>query len=105
MQGTMLGLLMRTARQEALTPWAGLVQCNKLYDRIFQGGSCRLIKLGPKEARLEVVNNRLFSLEHFRNGFRGIVCAGAELFCEKAYAHELPKLSGATNLGVRISWE
>lgn len=62
------------------------------------------MKLGPKEARLEMVNNQLFALSHFRNGFRGLTCAGAELFCEKAYAHELPRLTGPTSLGLRVSW-
>jgi hypothetical protein len=103
-QGTMLGLLVRTAKQAGLTPWTGLSQCNKLYDRLFRGGSVKLIKLGPKEARLEVVNNRLFALAYFRNAFRGLVCAGAQLFCEKAYVHELPKLTGTTSLGMRVSW-
>lgn len=103
-QGTILGLLVRTAKQAGLTPWTGLSQCKKLYERLFQGGAVKLVKLGPKEARIEVVNNRLFSFAYFRNGFRGLACAGAELFCEKAYAHELPKLSGPTSLGLRVSW-
>jgi hypothetical protein len=103
-QGTMLGLLTRTAKQDEVTPWTGLLQCHKLYERIFQGGSPRLIRIGAKDARLEIVNNRLFSFEHFRNGFRGIVSGGVELFAKKSYVHELPKLTSATSLGLRISW-
>jgi len=103
-QGTMLGLVVRTAKQAGLTPWMGLGQSDRLYERLFQGGSVKLVKLGPKEARMEVVNNPLFALAYFRNGFRGIVCAGAQMFCEKVYAHELPKLTSATTLGLSISW-
>jgi hypothetical protein len=103
-QGTMLGLLVRTAKQAGLTPWTGLGQSTKLYERLFQGGSVRVVKLGPKEARVEMVNNRLFAFSYFRNAFRGLVCAGAMLFCEKAYAHELPRLTGPTTMGVRVSW-
>jgi len=103
-QGTILGLLVRTAKQAGLTPWTGLSSGNRMYERLFVGGGVCLTKLGPKEARLEVVNNQLFGLAYFRNGFRGIVATGAELFCEKAYVHELPKLTSATSLGMRVSW-
>jgi hypothetical protein len=103
-QGTMLGLVVRTAKSSGLTPWMGLSQCTKLYERLFDGGSVKLVKLGPKDARMEVVNNPLFAIGYFRNGFRGTVCTGAEFFCEKAYAHELPKLTSETTLGLRISW-
>ena len=103
-QGTMLGLVVRTAKHAGVTPWAGLAQCTKLYERLFQGGSIRLTRLGPKEARFEIVNNRLYVHTYFRNAFRGVVCAGAQLFCQKAYAHEVPKLTGATSVGLRVSW-
>jgi hypothetical protein len=103
-QGTMLGLVVRTAKEAGLTPWMGLSQSARLYERLFQGGSVKLVKLGPKEARLEVVNNRLFSLAYFRNGIRGLVCSGAQLFCKKAYVHELPRLTNATAMGLLVSW-
>ncbi len=103
-QGTILGLVVRTAKQAGLTPWTGLGSGNRMYERLFIGGGLCLIKLGPKEARMEIVNNPLFGFTYFRNGFRGIVATGAELFCAKAYVHELPKLTSATSLGLRISW-
>jgi hypothetical protein len=68
------------------------------------GGGVCLIKLGPKEARLETANNPLFSKGYFRNGYRGIVCAGTELFCERAYAVELPKYTDETRQGLKVSW-
>jgi hypothetical protein len=103
-QGTMLGMIVRTAKDAELSPWTALTQCARLYERLFQGGSIKLTKLGAKDGRMEIVNNRLFAFSYFRNGFRGLVCAGAELSCAKAYAHELPRLSSDTTLGLRISW-
>jgi hypothetical protein len=103
-QGTMLGMIARTAKDMGLTPWTPLGQCDRLYERLFQGGSIKLTKLGPKDARMEIVNNRLFAFAYFRNGFRGLVCAGAELGCRKAYAHELPRMGSETALALRISW-
>lgn len=103
-QGTLLGLVVRTAKTAGLTPWAGLTNCTRLYTRLFQGGSVRLLKLGPKEARLELVNNPIVASPHFRNGFRGVTVAGAELFCQKAYGHEIPKMTTPTGFAMRISW-
>jgi hypothetical protein len=103
-QGTILGLLVRTAKSAGTTPWAGLTHCTQFYERLFMGGSVQLVKLGPKEARLDTVNNPLFAFPYFRNAYRGIVCSGTELFCEKAYAVELPKYTSDTALGLRVSW-
>ena len=68
------------------------------------GSSVRLLKLGPKEARLETVNNPLFCFNYFRNAYRGIVCAGTELFCKKAYVKEVTPMCNERCLGVRLSW-
>jgi hypothetical protein len=103
-QGTLLGLVVRTAKTAGLSPWAGLSNARRLYTRLFQGGSVRLVKLGPKEARVELVNNPLFANAHFRNGLRGLTVAGAELFCEKAYGTELARLSTPTSFAMRVSW-
>jgi hypothetical protein len=104
-QGTMLGMIARTAKDMAATPWTALAQCDRLYERLFQGGSIKVTKLGPKDARMEILNNRLFAFAYFRNGFRGLVCAGAEMLGRaKAYAHELPRLGSETALALRISW-
>jgi hypothetical protein len=103
-QGTVLGLFVRTARTSGATPWTGLSQCNRLYERVLKGGSVRLVKLGPKEARIEIVNNTLVAHSHFRNGLRGIVCAGGELFAEKVYVHELPRHTTSKDFGMRVSW-
>lgn len=103
-QGTLLGLVVRTAKTAGLSPWAGLSNCTRLYLRLFQGGSVRLVKLGPKEARLELVNNPLAASQHYRNGFRGVAVAGAELFCQKVYGTEMPKMTTPTGFALRLAW-
>jgi hypothetical protein len=103
-QGSILGLMVRTAKTAGLTPWTGFSHATRLYERLFRGGSVRITKLGPKEARVEMVNNRLYGIDYFRNGFRGIIRGGLQLFCEKVYARELPKLSSDTTYGLVVSW-
>jgi hypothetical protein len=103
-QGSILGLMVRTAKSSGLTPWAGLRNCPLFYERMFIGGAVSLVKLGPKEARIELVSNPLFGIPYFRHALRVIATTGIELFCEKAYSYELPKHLGPTAFSFRLSW-
>jgi hypothetical protein len=103
-QGTFLGVTLRTVRGAGVTPWNGLSACGRLYERLFVGGAVQLVKLGPKEARLDFVNNALFGLPYFRFALHGVVATGAELFCAKAYVHDLPRYESPTSVSLRVSW-
>jgi hypothetical protein len=103
-QGSILGLMVRTAKTSGLTPWTGLRNCRLFYERMFQGGAVSLVKLGPKEARIELVRNPLFAIPYFRHGLRVIAMTGIELFCKKAYSYELPKFAGPASFAFRLSW-
>jgi hypothetical protein len=74
----------------------------KLYERLFDGGACWVVKTGPKDARMEVVANPIVSIAYFRNAMRGVWLAGLELFCEKAYITELGHTP--TSDKVKVSW-
>ena len=102
-QGTVLGIVLRLAKSTGATVWTAFTQIQKLYDRVFnQGGAVSVIKLGPKEARIEFIQVPLCEMAYFRGGLRGIITAGAELFCRKAIIRE----TNATKASVtyRASW-
>ncbi len=103
-QGTILGLMVRTAKTSGLTPWAGLKNCPLLYERMFIGGAVSVVKLGPKEARVELVSNPLFGIPYFRQGLRALATSGIELFCERAYSYDVQRLSGPSSFAFRLSW-
>ncbi len=103
-QGTVLGLMVRTAKTSGMSPWAGLRNCTLFYDRVFRGGGVSLVKIGPKEARVEVAGNPLCAIPYFRQGLRAVTVTGAQLFCAKAYSQELPRYTNSTSLGFRLSW-
>jgi hypothetical protein len=103
-QGSLLGVVLRTAKGAGISPWTGLMMCSRLYDRLFLGGSVQLVKLGPKEARLEVINNPCVAIAYWRSGFRGIVASATQLFASKSYVTELPKLTSSWQFAMRISW-
>ena len=104
--GTFLGMMVRSAKTAGVTPWSALGYTQKLYDRLFQGGGdMSVLKLGPKDARAEVVGVPLVRVPYFRNGFRGLYQAGVGLFCEKVYTYDTsPASSSDDTFAVRISW-
>lgn len=102
---TALSFAVRVARGAGVTPWTILAQLQRIWDRTCMGGGGVAVwKLGPKEARLEVVGFPLAELRYNRITFRGIVGATVELFCEKLYVKEIPELCDRRSLGFRLSW-
>ena len=104
-QATLLGTVARLAQNGGVTPWTVLASFQRLFERIFRGGGgTRVIKLGPKEARIEVVGLSLATFPYFRAGFQGMIKAGGELFCTRAYVTEVPRLCTGTTIGYRCAW-
>ncbi len=101
---TVLSIAFRLARNAGVNPWTILAQIQRIWDRTSKGGGVAVWKLGPKEARVEVVGYPLAYLRYNRTTFRGIVLAVVELFCKKMYVHEIPKLCTRRTLGFRLSW-
>jgi hypothetical protein len=106
-QGSLLGLFLRTAKTAGVTPWAVLTEVDRLWDRTFKGGGGPITtKLGPKEARVELIGLPLLTVPYFRHAYRGTFHAGLELFCEKIYVQEAaPSRSRSAMDGAfRLSW-
>ena len=101
-QGTFLGTVLRLAAGGGVTVWTGLSQMDRLYERIFVGGGCRVTKLGPKEARLEFVQNPLCAYAYYRGGLRGTITASCELFSRKVILREVS--ASADSVAYRASW-
>jgi hypothetical protein len=104
-QGSLLGVLMRAAKGSGVTPWTVLGQIGRLWDRTFQGGGgASLTKLGPKEARAELIGLPLMAVPYFRHAYRGAFIAALELFCEKVYVTEVHNRQSDVSGAYRISW-
>ncbi|MGO8997106.1 MAG: hypothetical protein ACLQVI_27640 [Polyangiaceae bacterium] len=103
-QGTFLASMVRAAKGAGMTPWNALPFTGKLYERLFEGGGVRVVKVGPKEARCAVTANPLVGLGYFRNGFRGLYQVAIELFCAKAYVTDVPKSSSGMACEFKIAW-
>ncbi len=102
--GPALALGRNVASAGGVTPWTILGRLDKLWTRATVGGAVGVAKLGPKQARVEVVGFPLAHLRYNRVGTRGIVHGVVQLFCTSAFVHEVTPLCTKTTLGFRVQW-
>ncbi|MFT3927488.1 MAG: hypothetical protein QM778_33450 [Myxococcales bacterium] len=76
MQGSFMETLTRAARGMGVTPWLLLKRFDVLWDRLLQGGSIELTKVGPKDLTIEIRHASLPRYAYFRTAFCGVVRAG-----------------------------
>ena len=103
-QGTVLSVAVSLAKGAGVTPWTILTRLPTAWRRIWIGGGVSVIKLGPKDARLEIGGWPCARVRYARVAIRGVTSGLVELFCEKAYVRELRAFCTPMTLGYRISW-
>ena len=103
-QGTVLALTARIAASTAATPWTMLAQLQRFWDRFMRGGGVGVWRLGPKEARVEVVGFPGCAYRFGATGTRGVVQSALSLFCTRLHATEIPALASPTCMGIRLAW-
>jgi hypothetical protein len=102
--GTILGTFVRLAKGAGVTPWNVLVRLHDLWNRIWIGGGVSVVKLGPKEARIEIVAWPVANSRYCRVAMRGVVTSLIDLFCERSYAKEVTKFWTPTAVAYQVSW-
>ena len=104
-QGTFLGTIVRRARVMGLTPWIPLAQIGRLWERLFEGGAPALLKVGPKDALIDLRNLRLAQFAYFRAAFCGVLASGIKLGAGRAVQTRVLDLRDpASRLRVRAEW-
>ena len=102
--GTTLSVVVRLAQGGGVTPWTALSHGGRLWERTCDGGAIGIARLGPKEARIDMLGFPLAGIRYNRVTLRGIVASVAQLFCTKAYAKEVTSLCGPNAVVLRLSW-
>ena len=103
-QGTLLGTVVRMTKNTGVTPWTVMPLFPRFWRRAFDGGGVRGVRLGPKEARLEMHQVELAESAYFRNAVRGLTVSVLELFCSRAYVRELPAPRVRGLASFRVQW-
>jgi len=102
-RGTLLGTTVRMAKEAGVTPWTVLPHLQRFWDRAYQGGALSVTRLGPKEARGDVVQARIAESIYFRHALRGLLVGVLELFCKKAYVSMLP-VQDSASVSYKMQW-
>jgi hypothetical protein len=97
-------LALRLAKGVGVTPWLCFTMQKRLWKQTWRGGDVGTFKLGPKEALVEIIGWPCSRIVYVRRAMRGVLLGQTELFCKKAYVHEVSALNSATSLGYRVSW-
>jgi len=101
---TLLSTAVRLATHSGATVWTPLSHFYRLWNRMFVGGGVTVLKLGPKEARIEVLDCTLAHIPYFRTGLQGVLLGVGELFASRLYVREVPRVGSATTIHFRASW-
>ncbi|MGO8998431.1 MAG: hypothetical protein ACLQVI_34355 [Polyangiaceae bacterium] len=103
-RGTLMGTMVRMARESGVTPWTVCPYFQRFWERGYDGGGLSVTKLGPKEARMDVVQVQLNECRYYRHAVRGLATAVFELFCQKAYVAESRGPRAPASVSFRIQW-
>lgn len=93
---TLLSTAVRLASHSGATLWTPLAHFYRLWNRMFVGGGVTVFKLGPKEARIEVLGCTLAHIPYFRTGLQGVLLGIGALFSERVYVREVARVGSAT---------
>jgi len=105
LQRTFIGTVLRAAAKGAgVSPLFGLEKFFDIYARTMKGGGGRLVRVGPKDARVEFIGNPFSAIRYFRVAYRGFITAGCEFFAQRVVTAELDAHRSETTVGYRIAW-
>jgi hypothetical protein len=100
---SVFGTIATLAKTSGVTPWTGLRHFQRFFDRFFIGGGTCVTRLGPKDARIEIVGLPLARIPYFVNGYRALIEALGILFCRKLFVTVLPR-ANETSIVFRGAW-
>jgi hypothetical protein len=104
LQRTIFSLAFRVAREAGVTPWNILKTFPNEFDRQWRGGACGIFKLGPKDARFEMIGFPVAAIPYARTALRGMVMGLAELVCTKCYVHDIRERCDDMTIAYRVAW-
>jgi hypothetical protein len=104
LRGTLLGTVVRMAKEGGVTPWAVIPHFARFWSRLFEGSALLGWKAGPKEARIECAAMPLVDIRYFRNALRGQAQGILDLFCQRSYVTQIPGRSRGGWMGLRLQW-
>lgn len=102
MVDTFLGTLLRSSQKVAAPGLVPIRQYPRLWDRLMQGGTCRVLGTGMKDARIESHGVPMFRYRYFRIAFLALVRGAGLLFRSAVYTRS--RKASDDSLTIDVSW-
>jgi hypothetical protein len=102
--GTVYGTALQMARQAGATPWTVLPALQRFWSRAYDGGGIAVYKLGPKDARVDLLACGLCQIPYYRHALSGLLEGLTALFCGTLFLREGRQPAGAESATYRAQW-
>ena len=103
-QGTLVATLLRMAQGLGLTPWTGVQQYARIWDRLFLGGDLLVEKIGEREAAVTMYNLSLLEVPYFRVALRGLQESGLSAIYSVSRIHVVELGVMGLSVKYRLTW-
>ena len=103
-QGTLVATMLRMANGLGLTPWTGVTQYARIWDRLFMGGDLLVEKLGQREAIVTMYNLSLLGVPYFRVAMRGLQEGGLSAIYRWHKLRVSELAANDTSAKYRLTW-
>ena len=103
---TFMGLVLRQVRSLGVDTLKQVaLKLGSMHDRMWRGGGCAVIELGPKDLAFEFHGCPFVQSRAFRAGYETYGQALAEVFCKVAYVRLVrPQLKQTNALSLSMNW-
>jgi hypothetical protein len=101
---SMVGTVLRMAKQAGTTPWSFYPLVQRFWMRGYDGGGIAIYRMGPKDARLDLVQSALCESPFYRRALRGWLTGLTLLFCRTLYLQEMGQHDGSHSVAYRAQW-
>lgn len=99
--GTFLGTLIRTT-VSVVGSGTVLSQYPRLWDRLLMGGSCSVMMLTPRDARIESRGVPMFRYRYFRAAYTGLLRGASSVF--RSSVHARARNATSDSLTIDLNW-
>ena len=103
-RGTLLGTMLRMANGAGVTPWTLLPQLQRFWNRAYDGAGIQVVRLGLKDAQVDLIQCPFADTHYHRNALRGVVRQLLRLFCRQAYVQEPKGHRAPGSVSLRAQW-
>ena len=105
LQNMLVGLGARTARATGFDPKSGVPFFERLFPRVFRGGSLAITQHGPKDLRIELRSMGVTHTAYFRQAYCGHIKRAAHFFgVRTVYVKQHRFDSAADTFIVSVAW-